>query len=60
MSYNSLVQTNDCEAMVMYSTTPQQFDGWMESCGTNVSQVFALPFKTSMGKGCSDPARRRP
>jgi hypothetical protein len=52
MSYNSLVQTNDCEAMVMYATSPVQFDGWMKRCGTNVSQVFALPFTANVGKGC--------
>ena len=52
MSYNSLVQTDDCEAMVMYATSPVQFDGWMKTCGTNVSQVFALLFTAAVGKGC--------
>lgn len=52
MSYNSLVQTNDCEAMVIYATSPVQFDGWMKTCGTNVSQVFALPLTATVGKGC--------
>ena len=52
MSYNSLVQTGECEAMVMYATTAARFDGWMRGCSTNTSTVYALKFNVTVGQGC--------
>ena len=56
MSYNSLVQTGDCEATIMYASAPKTFSaGYMGSCSTNVSTIFALRLAVSVGAGGCAP-----
>ena len=57
MSYNSLVQVADCEAMVVYSRAGKTFAPPLEACGAKTSAIFALRLAASVGAGCSPRTR---